>query len=391
MRFSLLRATVVVATLATLGGAATVVAGSAGPEPTHRQDLERLRGDADALTALGVTGVQARLVLPDGTSQVATSGVADLPGKRPVPPDGHFRIASTAKSFVAVVALQLVGEGRLGLDDTVERWLPGLVRGNGNDGRRITVRQLLQHTSGMPDDFPDHASAEDYRRHRDDVHTPESLLARALKHPPAFPPGTAWRYSSTGFVLVDLIIERVTGRPWHEEVSSRIIKPLRLTGTSWPGRTPTLPEPHARAYQPFETPTLVDVTDQIVADPEGAIISTTRDLNTFFRALLGGRLLRPAQLAEMTRTMPIGPDFAELLPDTRYGLGLFERPLPCGGTYWSHGGGDGGYLTDSGVTADGRRSVVVSMSSVLGRAPEDHIRQQRAMDTLVGNALCGGE
>jgi D-alanyl-D-alanine carboxypeptidase len=186
-----------------------------------------------------------------------------------------------------------------------------------------------------------------------------------------------------------MIIERVTGRPWHEEVSRRIIQPLGLTHTSWPGLSPTLPQPHARAYKQFQTDGLVDVTEQVVADPEGATVSTTRDLNRLFRALLGGRLLAPAQLAEMKRTIPVCPGFEQFLPGARYGRGLFQRPLPCGGTYWSQPGGDAGYLTDNAVTADGRRSVVVSMTGEPGSSPENFIQLQRTVDTLLGHALCG--
>jgi D-alanyl-D-alanine carboxypeptidase len=210
-----------------------------------------------------------------------------------------------------------------------------------------------------------------------------------MRHQPDFPPGTAWRYSSTGYLLVDMIIERVTGRPWHEEFTNRITGPLRLRHTLWPGNSPTLPRPHARGYQPFETEELVDVTEQVMPDADFAIISTTSDLNRFFRALLGGRLLQPAQLADMQQTIPLGPDYERVFPGARYGLGLFQRPLPCGGTYWSHPGGGAGYATDNGVTADGRRSVVLSASSLLGNSFEHYVRQQHAADTLIEHALCG--
>jgi D-alanyl-D-alanine carboxypeptidase len=386
MRSSSLRALL---TVIGLGFAAAAV-GSVGPAvAASHADSERLQRDVDAIHAAGVTGVQARLVTPDGREHVATSGVADLATGTPVPPTGHFRIASTGKTFVATVALQLVGEGRISLDDPVERWLPGVVRGNGNDGSRITVRHLLQHTSGIHDDTPDFASSADYHQHRYDVYTTEQLVARAMANPPDFAPGTAWMYSSTGYLLVDKIIERVTGRPWHEEVRDRILRPLGMEHTVWPGHGPSLPDPHAKGYQPFETDALVDVTEQVVADEGASVISTTRDVNRYFRALVGGELLRPAELAEMTRTIPVGPEIERIMPGARYGLGLFERPLPCGGTYWGHGGGGSGYITENGVTADGRRSVVVSMSSVLGHTEEHYVRQQRAADTLIGNALCG--
>ncbi|MGN9909092.1 serine hydrolase domain-containing protein [Phytohabitans sp. LJ34] len=349
---------------------------------TPPTDLQR---HTDAIHALGLPGAQARLVTEDGRHHVATSGFGDLGAGRPVPPEGRFRIASTGKAFVATVALQLVGEGRLRLDDTVERWLPGVVRGNGNDGRRITVRHLLQHTSGIHDDFPDYTTEADFLRHRYDVYTPEQLVARAMAHRPHFKPGKGWGYSSVGYILVDMIVERVTGNPWWTEVERRVVRPLGLTATSWPGLSPEVPRPHARGYQILDTGRQFDVTEQVVVDPEAAITSTTRDLNTFFRALLGGRLLRPAQLAAMTRTVPVDPGLAEILPGARYGLGLMRRPLPCGGVYWGHPGGGAGYITDNGVTADGRRSVVLSVN---GTHP-DFTQQQQAADALVEGALCG--
>jgi D-alanyl-D-alanine carboxypeptidase len=186
--------------------------------------------------------------------------------------------------------------------------------------------------------------------------------------------------------LIDMIVERVTGNSWWTEVERRIVRPLGLTATSWPGLGPEVPRPHARGYQVFESGRQVDVTEQVVVDPEAAITSTTRDVNTFFRALLGGRLLRPAQLAAMTHTVAVDPDLAEIRPGIRAGLGLFERPLPCGGVYWGHPGGGAGYITDTGVTADGRRSVVLSVTSTLA----DFSRQQQAADAVVEGALCGG-
>jgi D-alanyl-D-alanine carboxypeptidase len=347
----------------------------------------RLQRDADAIRALGVTGVQARVTASDGRHLVAVSGVADRATGRSVPPDGRFRIASTRKAFEATVVLQLVGEHRMSLDDTVERWLPGVVRGNGNDGRRITVRQLLQNSSGVHDDLPGYTTPEEYLQQRYDVYTREQLVARAMNHRPDFAPGTGWAYSNTGFILAGMIIERVTGRSLRREVTDRIVRPLALHHTTWPGTSPVLPQPHARAYQLFEGGELVDVTEQVPGDPD-SVVSTTGDLGLFFRALLDGRLLRPAQLAEMKRTVEVNDDVGAIWPGGRYGLGLVSRPLPCGGVYWGHDGGDAGYITGTGVTDDGRRSVVVSMSAALGDSPEHAIEQQRAGDTLIQNALC---
>ncbi|GAA3398999.1 serine hydrolase domain-containing protein [Cryptosporangium minutisporangium] len=379
--------------LAAAAGLVALTAAVTGLDPAEASVLAsdpaatRLQRDTDAIRALGVTGVQARVTSSDGRHAVATSGVADRVTRRPVPSDGRFRIASTRKAFEAAVVLQLVGEHRLSLDDTVERWLPGVVRGNGYDGRWITVRQLLQNTSGLHDDLPGYTSPEEYVQQRDDVHTREQLLARALEHPLDFRPGRGWAYSNTGFLVAAMIVERVTGRSLQQEITERIVRPLGLHHTTWPGTSSTLPRPHARGYELFAPGDLVDVTEQVSWDPD-SLVSSTRDLDRFFRALLGGGLLRPAQLAEMTRTVPVSADVAQVWPGGRYGLGLVHRRLPCGGGYWSHDGGDGGYVTVTGVTPDGRRSAVVSMSAALGDSVEHHLQQQRAADRLVQNALC---
>ncbi|MFJ5263207.1 serine hydrolase domain-containing protein [Streptomyces sp. NPDC088387] len=352
---------------------------------------ERLRQDTRALHALGISGVQARAVGPDGRHTVATSGTSDLRTGQPVDAEGWFRMASTSKTLLAVVVLQLEAEGRLSLDDTVDRRLPGVVRGNGNDGRRITLLQLLQHRSGIPDALPGYTTPEEYEAQRDLVHTSEELVELALKHPRDFEPGQKgrWAYSNTGYVLLDMVVEKVTGRSAHREIEDRIVRPLGMDHTRWLGTRPTLPRPHARAYQLFDAEHRVDVTDQIMVDHENlSWVTTTRDENTFFRALLGGRLLPERQLAKMKRTVPVNAELQKLWPDGRYGLGLVERPLKCGGTYWSHEGGDGGYITLNGVTDDGRRSVVVSMSEARGDSMEHVEEQEAAASDLVDNALC---
>ncbi|GAB2914372.1 serine hydrolase domain-containing protein [Streptomyces mayteni] len=353
--------------------------------PGYRQD--DLRRDTDAITALGVTGVQARVSTGTGRDLVATSGVAEVGGDRPVPRDGYFRMASTGKALVATVILQLVDEGRLALDDTVDRWLPGLVEGNGNDGRLLTVRHLLQHTGGIHDDLPGFATPQEYYEHRYDAYTPREIVARAMRYPPDFAPGDGWGYSNTGYVLLDMIIEEVTGQPWHREVEDRILRPLGMDRTYLPGDTPTLRRPHANAYEVYPSGERVDVTEVIVPDP-GGYVSTTADVNRFFGALLGGELLPGARLAEMRDTVPVSEEMRAFWPDGRYGLGLLNRPLSCGGGYWGHEGGESGYITLNGATEDGGRTVTVSMSTALGDSPDHILRQERAASDLVDHALC---
>ncbi|MGW0981818.1 serine hydrolase domain-containing protein [Streptomyces xiamenensis] len=324
---------------------------------------------------------------PDGRDLVATSGVAAVGTGRPVPGNGCFRMAGTGKALVATVVLQLVDEGELALDDTVDRWLPGLVDGNGNDGSRITVRQLLQHTSGLHDDIPGFATPQQYYVHRYDTYTPQEIVARATRHRPDFAAGDGWAYSNTGYVLLDMIIEEVTGRPWHQEVQDRILRPLAMDHTYLPGSTPTLRSPHANAYEVYPSRERIDVTRVIVPDP-GGNVSTTSDVNRFFGALLEGELLPPERLAEMRDTVPVDEETRVFWPDGRYGLGLVNRPLSCGGSYWSHEGGQSGYITLNGVTHDGSRSVTVSMSTALGDSPDNALRQEQAASDLVDHALC---
>ncbi|MEV4253520.1 serine hydrolase domain-containing protein [Spirillospora sp. NPDC049652] len=375
---------------ALLALAAAAVAASAVPASAAAPSA--LRRDADAIRDLGVTGVQARVTGPDGRSHVVTSGVADIRTKRPVPTSGRFRIASVTKTFTATTVLQLVGEGRLSLDDTVERVLPGVVRGDGNDGRKITVRNLLQHTSGLHDDMPGIDSPESYALHRLDTHTAEEFVARAMRHAPDFRPGTSWRYCNTGYLLLGMIIQKVTGNPWNVEVRDRILRPLAMDDTTFPGESPRIRGPHARGYQLFETGGLTDVTenrDSAWAGAAGGLISTTADLDRFLRALDAGRLLRPAEQREMRRSVPVQGPLAEVWPGAEDGLGLFTRPLTCGGTYSFHSGDILGYKTRNAVTAGGRRSVVISMSTMLEDTMEHAVQQENAASALIDHALCG--
>lgn len=311
-----------------------------------------------------------------GRTRTAAAGVGDLATGAEVPVDGQVRIGSNTKVFTSVVVLQLVGEGRIGLDAPVDTYLPGLVRGEGIDGRRITVRQLLQQTSGLPD----------YTRHLgDDVryYAPRELLGIALRDRADSAPGAKWAYSNTNYALAGLIVEEVTGRPLAEEVRRRVIQRigLRRTYSPAPGEV-TIREPHPRGYiQDAPGAPLHDVTgtDPSWAWAAGHLVSTTSDLNRFFSALLAGRLLAPAQLAEMRTTVPAGYPFG---PGTRYGLGLVSTPLSCGGVYWGHGGSIPGYETRGGATEDGRAAgVAVTLQ------PTDPTAVKR-VEALVDKALC---
>ncbi|ATZ29111.1 D-alanyl-D-alanine carboxypeptidase precursor [Streptomyces lavendulae subsp. lavendulae] len=172
------------------------------------------------------------------------SGTADLRTGRPMDVRDRLRIGSITKTFTAATVLQLADEGRLSLDAFVEHYLPGLVQGNGYDGNKITVRQLLQQTSGPPDHSEALATADvEWLRHHH--FTPQDLVRRALRLPP---PAHPWHCSTTDYILAGLLIEKATGRPAEAEISRRIIKPLDLHDTYWPGDAERIRGPHSRSY-----------------------------------------------------------------------------------------------------------------------------------------------
>lgn len=401
-------ATAAALTLAGASGAAVAsgAAGAAAPATAHRPpDLRAvLQRDADALLAQGAPGVLVELDGPRGDVRVRT-GYGDVSARTPVPWDARFRIGSFTKTFVAATVLQLAGERRLSLDDTVERWLPGVVRGNGNDGRKVTVRQLLQHTSGLPEylrGMPWLFDEKSFLEHRFDTVTARQAVDLAMAYPPDFAPGERWSYSNTNYMLAGLVIERVTGHTWQQEVERRIVRPLGLRHTTLPGTSPDIPRPHAVGYERFpgpdateEDPDYGEPIDATRLNPSwggaaGEAIGTTEDGNRFLQALVTGRVLQRAQLAEMLRTVPTSDEFRANWPGARYGLGIMWVPNSCGGS-WSHGGDIMGFKTRNGVTPDGSRSVMVSINTdSLKPEPGAPAVQGDVTLEIIDHALCGG-
>ncbi|WP_405973105.1 beta-lactamase family protein [Streptomyces sp. NBC_00988] len=379
-----------VAALAALGLGLATPAASAKDSTSSTKSRQRttLQHSVDAIERTGTVAVVAQSTGPDGR-RYATTGVSDTATGRTARVTDKFRIASSTKAFVSTVMLQLVGEGRVSLDDTVEHWLPGTVSGNGNDGNAITVRQLLNHTSGLFNytaDFPEISTVADFEADRYSTWTPQQLVGIAMRHAPDFAPGTQWEYSNTNYILAGMIIQKATGHTWQQEVTRRVIRPLGLRDTSAPDTSSRIPGQHLHGYSDFggSGPT-IDVTDlnPTAAGSAGAMISTTNDLTRFFSALLGGRLLHPAQLAEMKTTVRAA-SLDPVWPGARYGLGLMEIPLTCGGVYYSHAGDLMGYTTRDGVTPDGRHTVVLEAT---GDSASD-LSTEMAQNALIDTELC---
>jgi D-alanyl-D-alanine carboxypeptidase len=369
-----------VAALALAGGLA--VAGTQTASSAHanrspdavQQSLDTLVRDDKYPAALAA--VQGR----DGRIRNYTSGVGNLKTKARVPVDGYVRIGSNTKTFTAVVVLQLVAEGKVKLDEPVETYLPGLIRGNGNDGRRITVRQILQHTSGLPSYT--NFLANGLLPYQHTYFSPRQALDIALKDKPTGKPGEKWAYSNTGYVVAGLLIERVTGRPLIEEITKRTIDRIGLRETYFPNvGDQGIRQPHASGYHADDPANpLTDVTE---SDPSfgwaaGQMISTPSDVGRFFTALLDGKLLDPAQLAVMRQTVPA----TEFGAGVGYGLGITSTPLSCGGVAWGHGGAIPGYATFNAATDDGRAATIAVTKLVPAQAEVD--RLNAALD----KALC---
>jgi D-alanyl-D-alanine carboxypeptidase len=328
------------------------------PAP-QRIDPGELRRLLDQIVAAGAPGAAA-LVRDEHGVQQAASGLADLRTGRPMRPKLNYRVASVTKPFVATVVLQQVAEGRLSLSDTVERWLPGILPYGG----QVSIRQLLNNTSGVPEYLlVPLLELYESKQGRFRSWTPRELVALVAGQSPLFPPGTTYSYSNTNYVLAGLIVEAATGRTLGQELKRRIIRPLGLRDTFFPVNRPDIPGRNARGYSlplgdqgPVLDGPLLDFTvyNPSLAWAAGNLVSDLGNLVRFFRALLGGRLLPPELLTEMTTTVPIDQGAG-------YGLGLLVVETPCGRLI-GHDGGIPGFITIVLSTQDGRRQFGIMVN-----------------------------
>ncbi len=338
---------------------------SSSSQTSTQRDRSSVKQAMRDTLQLGYPGILAK-TSKGGKTWGYAAGVADLNTKKPMKTDFRFRIGSVTKTFTATVVLQLAGENRLNLDDSIEKWLPGVIQGNGYDAKQITVRQMLNHTSGIAE-YSKSKEADFTNPKR--IYTAEELVKIGLSAPPDFAPGTGWSYSNTGYVLLGMLIEKVTGNSYAEEIENRIIEPLELSNTFLPGNSSVIPgTKHARGYvQPDGASELKDVTyyNPSIGSSAGDMISTADDLNKFFSSLLGGKLLKEQQLKQMLTTVPTG--IAEI---GRYGLGIYETKLPNGVSIWGHSGGIPGFVTFAGGKLGGKHTLAVNLNSLKDDSPD---------------------
>jgi D-alanyl-D-alanine carboxypeptidase len=363
--------------------------------PQAGQDRPELRKAIEDFVDSGCLGVSLR-VHDERGEWVGSAGVAEMGGTAQPPANGHVRIGSNTKTFTATLVLQLVAEGKVGLDSPAADYLPEF----GLD-RRITVRMLLQHTSGVfnftGEYYPDGTivpgipwSGKEWVDNRFKTHRPEELVELALSKPARFEPGTGWSYSNTNYVLARLLIEKVTGRTVAEEMQRLILGPLGLSDTVVPTTSPELPEPHAHAYYRYgdgDEQETVDVTRQNPSwiSSGGDMISTTQDLHTFISSLVGGKLLPAALLAEMCTPHPTG------IPNMDYGLGVFVVTTDGGDTVISHNGGIAGYAALMYSTPDGSKTLTGALNYVDDAAMSLAGAFQQVTQRLVNQVFSAGQ
>ncbi|MFI1258573.1 serine hydrolase domain-containing protein [Streptomyces netropsis] len=298
-------------------------------------------------------------------------------GKR-ISDKAHFRIGSISKTFEAVVLLQLSAEGRVDLDGTVQHYLPGLLP---ETFQPITVRQLLNHTSGLPSDFegaPARTGDEQIAT-RFDYYTFDRVIQGTLRPEgrawpgPHFAPGTQQEYNSFGYRVAGKLIEQLTGHSLKHEITDRVLTPLRMRHTSVPAGNAAVPRPYLPGYLPTSKGELVDVNEQ--GGNPSQMISTTADLDRFMTALFTGRLLRPAQSAEL-RALPRDAD-GKLLPYANgsncnigrdkgsacFSVALMSFPLPDGTLLWGKTGHDYGYASGVFASPDLSRRAVYAVGT----------------------------
>lgn len=388
------RLVVVLVAVVTAVGAFVVVL---HPWRTHtaqkpRPDLQRLL-DTFARTNGVAPGVTAYVAAPKGTWSGA-AGLADVAQKTPMPRDARMRLESVSKAWTATLILQLAGDGKLHLDDTVARWLPGLLP----YGDRITIRQLLNHTSGLIDNNDISANPQAYLVQVRDAKLRAKLVAteqafaknRNLEFSPrlwiefaaALPlqttPGTTYHYSNIGYEIAGLVAEKVSGTPLERLYRERIVDPLHLKSAAYDPQGPISGE-HPILYHVYADGRRVDGTDSHGGiGAEGGIVSDARDEATFLQGLFGGELLKPAQLTQLKQ--------APWQIKSAYALGFVAGSDPCGGAglVYTHGGGGPGTKTSVISSGDGNRVAVVLANGYR----ENDNAYYTALDVLAQRLYC---
>jgi D-alanyl-D-alanine carboxypeptidase len=315
------------------------------PELTARLD----RAVEGARRQAGIPGVVVGLWMPGKGCYVRATGVADIATRRPMTKDVFVRIGSETKTFTVTALLQLVDDGKVGLDDPISKYVRGVP-----NGHRITLRHLAEMRSGLYPYTFDPDFQRDLLSDPTRSFTPEEVLAYGYRHRNTFEPGQQFQYSNSNLVLLGLVIERVTGQRLADVIERRVLRPARLRHTLFPEGS-EFPEPHPRGYTDQTlSGEVADATDwnPSWAWAAGAMISDLHDLRRWARIVATGTLLSPETQRERLRMLPTG------IPGTRYGLGIFES-----GGWIGHNGSIPGYETVTVYLPSEKATLVVMLNT----------------------------
>jgi D-alanyl-D-alanine carboxypeptidase len=335
-------------------------------------DPAELKAALEDVHLAGMPGVFAEVRDGDRVWRGA-AGIADVATGRPVTVDMRHRVGSITKSFTAAAVLQQVESGQIGLDTPIGHYLPQLVPGE--RGAAITVRMLINHTSGLAEylpyaypslkAFPALAdtrpeSLDDNRFTRFD---PTELIEMGVAAPAVGAPGgTPGVYSNTNYLLLCQLLEQVTGTTAEKCITQNVIERAGLRHTELPAG-PHVSGPHSQMYEAWfgmiDPPRDYSVFDMSWVGPAASLISTVADLNHYFRVLLAGEIVNQSSLAQMQRTVPV---ISQEGKEIEYGLGLHRREVPGGGTFWGHDGSAWGAGAISMTSADGERQMSVAVN-----------------------------
>ena len=358
-----------------------MIAGGESPPPAQvSADLQRVC--ENAIQGTGIPGMQIEVATPRWTWNSAAGNASPLTGE-PARPGMRFFIASVSKTFTSVAVQKLAEEGKLSLDDPIDRWLPAGLISRIPNGHSITVRQLLGHTSGIADYDEDAITLAEYRD--PDLAVPyQTGLEQGLEASPLYPPGTNYTYSNVNYILLTLIVDEAAGVPYEVYATRTIFVPAGMNDTFFQ-HTSHIPGPHMRATMPGENGTIMDYTDLYILFDRGAgdIVSTTADLNRFHRALRGGRLISKTSLAGMEKPTPqSGP--------AGYGLGYTTAFVaPANLTLQGHSGGYPGSFTLWSYLPEKDAYVTINLNSI-GNSLDNIKNVRNAVLVYVNNGTVTG-
>jgi D-alanyl-D-alanine carboxypeptidase len=373
--------------LALTGCTATANAGST-PSASNSAALDQALAE---LVAMPGGPIGAISIVQTGDSRtVHTAGVAQLGSNTPPADTDYMRIASVAKAFSGATALALVDKGTLSLDDTIGKLLPSEPAA----WSAVTLRQLLSHTSGLPDFTKSPALQAAAGASLDAAPPPEQLLGFIADQPLNFPPGSEYEYSNSDNIAVGLMVQAATGKPYTDSLQSLVLDPLGLKSTSLPTGT-DMPQPTFHGYQLDPPDAPEDVTNLLAAGwawASGGIVSTPADLNTFIRGYVGGKLFGSKTQAQQTGLfIPAGESGPPGPGENSASLALFRYVTPCGVVY-GHTGNTAGYTQFAVASPDGTRSATVSINVAVnadsqGQAQDVLTALQRAEAAAICTAL----